>query len=144
MRAFVHHYLHRNSYKQSYYIKNGTTIGPVNGEQYFVEDSVKEKLKLKLVPSEWVCRFKETYTMDWLYNINKKYPGDYMYMGDFNPDNSTFMPTQPGPFAFIGPPGACMLGDGGGFGVAANCKWGAEITHGPNGTTVSGKLTCNA
>ncbi len=71
---------------QSYYIKNGTTIGPVNGEQYFVEDSVKEKLKLKLVPSEWVCRFKETYTMDWLYNINKKYPGDYMYMGDFNPD----------------------------------------------------------
>ena len=65
-------------------------------------------------------------------------------MGDFNPDNSTFMPTQPGPFAFIGPPGACMLGDSGGFGVAANCKWGAEITHGPSGTTVSGKLTCNA
>ena len=27
-------------YWQQYYIKNGTTSGPVNGEQYFVEDNV--------------------------------------------------------------------------------------------------------
>ena len=27
---------------QNYYIDNGITVGPVNGEQYFVEDSVNE------------------------------------------------------------------------------------------------------
>lgn len=40
----------------SHYIDNGTTVGPVNGEQYFVEDAVKERLELKLVPEEWVQR----------------------------------------------------------------------------------------
>ena len=29
-------------YWQQYYIKNGTTQGPVNGEQYFVEDTARE------------------------------------------------------------------------------------------------------
>ena len=29
---------------QSYYIEKGVTIGPVNGDQNFVEESVKEKL----------------------------------------------------------------------------------------------------
>ena len=31
---------------QRHYIDNGVTRGPVNGEQYFVEDSVKEQLEL--------------------------------------------------------------------------------------------------
>lgn len=44
-------------YWQQYYIKNGTTVGPVNGEQYFVEDSVKECLNLKLIPEAWVTRW---------------------------------------------------------------------------------------
>ena len=43
-------------YWSTYYVKNETTCGPVNGEQYFVEDSVKEKLDLKLVPEDWVQR----------------------------------------------------------------------------------------
>ena len=72
-------------YWQQYYIKNGTTIGPVNGEQYFVEDSVKEQLHLKLAPSEWVCRFKNKYDIDWLANLNTKYPGDYAFLDQFNP-----------------------------------------------------------
>jgi hypothetical protein len=42
---------------QMHYIKNGTTIGPVNGEQYFVEDHVNKKLKLKFIPKEWVTRW---------------------------------------------------------------------------------------
>ena len=33
---------------QNYYIDNGITVGPVNGEQYFVEDSVNEKLQMFL------------------------------------------------------------------------------------------------
>ena len=36
---------------KKHYIMNKTTIGPVNGEQYFVEDSVKERLNLRLVPA---------------------------------------------------------------------------------------------
>ena len=32
----------RDTKKSGYYIKNETTKGPVNGEQYFIEDSVKE------------------------------------------------------------------------------------------------------
>ena len=73
-------------YWQQYYIKNGTTLGPVNGEQFFVEDSVREKLTLKLAPSEWVCRFKENYDKKWLVELNKKYPGSYVYLDEFNPD----------------------------------------------------------
>ena len=42
---------------QRHYIDNGVTSGPVNGEQYFVEDSVKEKLKLKLLPEAWFIRW---------------------------------------------------------------------------------------
>ena len=40
----------------THYVENGTTVGPVNGEQYFVEDMVKQRLELKLVPEEWVQR----------------------------------------------------------------------------------------
>ena len=29
----------------------------VNGEQYFVSDSVNEKLKIKLLPNEWFIRW---------------------------------------------------------------------------------------
>ena len=42
---------------QHYYINNGTTKGPVNGEQYFVEDSVKEKLELVTPPEAWFTRW---------------------------------------------------------------------------------------
>ena len=46
----VHHW-------QKHYIENGTTTGPVNGEQYFVEDSVKERLELVVLPNEWFTRW---------------------------------------------------------------------------------------
>ena len=79
-------------YWQSYYIKNGTTKGPVNGEQHFVEDSVKEKLKLKLIPDSWVTRWcaddtilnGKDYTI-WQKEITEKYKNitnnDYIYLG---------------------------------------------------------------
>ena len=44
----------------SHYIKSGLTIGPVNGEQFFVEEHVKQNLTLKLVPEEWVTRWTNT------------------------------------------------------------------------------------
>lgn len=83
-------------YWQQYYIENGTTTGPVNGEQYFVCDQVKKKLKLKLLPAAWFTRWKsefqdteEQYT-DWQYFTTEKYKeitgNDYIWMGDWHPD----------------------------------------------------------
>ena len=46
----IHHW-------QSFYIKNGTTTGPVNGEQYFVEDAAKERLEIITLPNEWFTRW---------------------------------------------------------------------------------------
>ena len=42
---------------QQYYIENGTTQGPVNGEQHFVEDSVNERLELVTLPDAWFTRW---------------------------------------------------------------------------------------
>ena len=44
-------------YWQNFYIKRGIAKGPVNGEQYFVEDNVNENLELITVPESWVCRW---------------------------------------------------------------------------------------
>ena len=83
---------------QKHYIENGTTKGPVNGEQYFVEDSVREQLELVILPESWFCRMlaedvmedKEMYN-NWLAKKNAKYStitgNPYMYLGgDFYPD----------------------------------------------------------
>ena len=40
-----------------HYIREGLTIGPVNGEQFFVEEHAKKKLKVIPVPSKWVTRW---------------------------------------------------------------------------------------
>lgn len=73
-----------------HYIKNKTTIGPVNGEQYFVEDSVNEKLKLKLVPASWVTRWKNDYSHIWFEELTNKYikasGEDYLKKDDWNPN----------------------------------------------------------
>lgn len=83
---------------QRYYIDNGITNGPVNGEQYFVEDHVRQKLKLKLLPNAWFTRWissenngmTEKQYRTWQYNITKKYcyltGNDYLFMGDFHSD----------------------------------------------------------
>ena len=81
---------------QDHYIDNGTTIGPVNGEQYFVEDSVNERLKLITVPSAWVARWTNGDGMSseqhikWQMEINDLYldasGNDYLRLGEFHPD----------------------------------------------------------
>jgi len=73
-------------YWQEYYIKNGTTVGPVNGEQYFVEDSVNEKLDLKFIPSQWIGKFIQNPSREYLVQANMAYPGDWYYLDEFNPD----------------------------------------------------------
>ena len=84
-------------YWQKYYIKNGTTRGPINGEQYFVEDSVRERLKLKLLPCSWFTRWtmgdliNKKLREDWETQITNKYKSvtgnNYIYLGgEFHPD----------------------------------------------------------
>ena len=72
-----------------HYIKNGTTVGPVNGEQYFVEDSVNEKLKLKLIPAAWVTRWKNG-DAKWVKQLTDKYKkasgNDYIKEDNWHPD----------------------------------------------------------
>ena len=82
---------------QRHYIDNGVTRGPVNGEQYFVEDSVKEKLQLKLLPNEWFTRWAVSEDIvnrsmtKWQVQITRKYlkitGNDYIFLGgEFHPD----------------------------------------------------------
>ena len=73
-------------YWMEYYIKNGTTIGPVNGEQYFVEDTVKERLDLKFLPETWFTKSVKNPTKEWWARMNTLYPGDWLYLDGYNPD----------------------------------------------------------
>ena len=78
-------------YWQQYYVRNGVTKGPVNGEQYFVEDSVNEELTLKLLPNEWFTRWESNTNDNWQGQITTKYRkttgNDYIYLGgEFHPD----------------------------------------------------------
>ena len=50
-------YMSDISHWNSYYIKKGFTKGPVNGEQFFVHDSVKERLELIVLPANWSMRW---------------------------------------------------------------------------------------
>ena len=49
-------YINNIDYYTNYYIKNGYTIGPVNGEFLFVHYMIQRQLKLKLLPDAWVTR----------------------------------------------------------------------------------------
>ena len=85
-------------YWQAFYIKNGQTTGPVNGEQYFVADSVKEKLELITLPDGWVTRWiADDKVIDfknfrnWQLKMSKRYEelsgNNYIYLGgEFHPD----------------------------------------------------------
>ena len=69
-------------YWQNYYIENGTTHGPVNGEQYFIEDSINQKLKPVYLPQEWYGKMIQNPTRKWVEECNEAYPGDWFY--DYN------------------------------------------------------------
>ena len=83
---------------QQYYINNGVTNGPVNGEQYFVEDSVKENLDLITLPKEWFTRWVTGTDINygksmfkWNVQLTRKYReltgNEYVCLGEeFHPD----------------------------------------------------------
>ena len=84
-------------YWQQYYIKNGTTSGPVNGEQYFVEDSANERLEVITTPDSWCTRWTSNEDViygkdmtEWQVKISQKYReltgNPYIYLDKFHPD----------------------------------------------------------
>ena len=66
---------------ERYYINKKLKLGPVNGEENFVDHMVKQKLNLKFVPFGWACRMVNEPNKKWIVNINKEYPGNYAYLG---------------------------------------------------------------
>jgi len=77
---------------QRHYIENGVTRGPVNGEQYFVEDSIKEQLELITLPDAWFTRWVTGEDINygknmnvWQVQLTRKYRNltgnDYIYLG---------------------------------------------------------------
>lgn len=91
-RYIYEKFIDNPSYWMRYYIDNGFTSGPVNGEQHFVEESVKERLELKLLPDAWFCRMEARNTEDNTISLlNARYKmitgNPYMYVGGkFHPD----------------------------------------------------------
>ena len=88
-------------YWQRYYIEQGVTKGPVNGEQFFVHDSVLEGLELIRTPEAWCSRWMTTealvgnyidYDYDlWVLRNTLRYKeatgNQYIYLGgEFHPD----------------------------------------------------------
>ena len=77
-------FMKRPSYWQQYYIVRKITVGPVNGEQYFVEDQVKKKLNLKYLPETWMSAMCDKNDKKELARLNALYPDEYMYLDKFN------------------------------------------------------------
>jgi hypothetical protein len=86
-------FMKQPEYWQRKYIEEGFTSGPVNGEQHFIEDSVKEQLDLVVLPNEWFCRMdarvgdEARHSMTTLNKLYNKHTGNgYMYLGkEFHP-----------------------------------------------------------
>jgi hypothetical protein len=76
-------------YWTNYYIKNGFTIGPVNGEFMFVQDNLND-LELKLMPDAWFTRWLTDDTDEMGQRLEDKYRevtgNEYLYKEDFHPD----------------------------------------------------------
>lgn len=95
-RYIYDEFMSNTDHWQQYYIKNGVTKGPVNGEQYFVWDQAKKQLDMKLLPSSWFTRWKTTFEDSdnqyekWQWNMTQKYKeetgNDYIWMGGFHED----------------------------------------------------------
>ena len=86
-------FLKQPEYWQRKYIEEGWTSGPINGEQHFMEDSIKEKLEMISVPKSWVTRVdaRKKNTHDLMVALNREYQkqtgNSYMFMGNkFHPD----------------------------------------------------------
>jgi hypothetical protein len=82
-------FMRNPNYWMNFFINNKTTIGEVNGEQFFVETFVRKKLNLKFIPVGWFYKYDERFeTLDsYRYNayLNSNHPDGWAYLGgEFN------------------------------------------------------------
>ena len=75
-------FVSRKEFWEEYYINLGITTGPVNGEQYFIENMVNQRLKLKYLPESWNIRMEENISIRELHYLNFHYDGEWACMGD--------------------------------------------------------------
>lgn len=87
-------------YWMRHYIDKGVTIGPVNGEQFFVKEAVEERLELVRTPEAWCTRWMSTdINVTSVFNKSSRWHSDatslyreatgnnYIYLGgEFHPD----------------------------------------------------------
>ena len=84
---FVYDEFKKNKdYWERYFIENGTKPGPVNGEEDFVYHMVKDVLEVKYLPGTWATKMKSKPDRKELIQLNRKYPGKYLYLDKFNQD----------------------------------------------------------
>ena len=75
----------RKEFWEEYYIKLGISFGPVNGEQYFIENMVNQRLQLKYLPESWNIRMEENMSIKELLYLNYRYDGEWACIGnEFN------------------------------------------------------------
>ena len=90
-------FINQPVYWQKYYIDRGIAKGPVNGEQYFVEDSANERLEVITTPNSWCTRWTSNEDViygkdmtEWQVKISQKYReltgNPYIYLDKFHPD----------------------------------------------------------
>ena len=76
-------------YYTNYYIKAGLTVGPVNGEFMFVQDSLYG-MNVKLMPDAWFTRWLSNGDAGMCGKLSDKYievtGNEYLYNGDFHKD----------------------------------------------------------
>lgn len=73
---------------REHYFNEGITNREGFGEQYFVEESARERLKIRLVPATWVTKWTNNGhpPENEIRAGNEAYPGEYLFDGKFNPD----------------------------------------------------------
>lgn len=81
----------RPDFWQNYYIENGTTVGPVNGEMNFVEDCVRGRvgdtpMNMKFVPDSWHTKWVYEPDKDYICKMNNLYDNNWLYLDQFHND----------------------------------------------------------
>lgn len=81
VRYIYDEFVSRPDYWMEYYPKKKITIEGM-GEQFFVEDMARQKLKIKYLPDIWVTRWEYQMSDRLFRNLNLNYPADWLHLGE--------------------------------------------------------------
>jgi hypothetical protein len=92
-KYIYNNYINNIDYYTNYYIKNGYTTGPVNGEFLYVHYMLQRELKLITLPDAWVTRWtSEEFDLSGEHRSDLKHryrsatDNEYLYKDEFHPD----------------------------------------------------------